>query len=92
MLNWKNGWHGSAIELLQATLLPLAREGLGRLGVAQADIQEYLGIIQARLESGINGSAWQEAFVQRNGDDPYALTAAYMERQRSGLPVHEWTV
>ena len=92
MLDWEDGWHGSALELLQSILLPLAKKGLEQLGVAQSDIQEYLSIIDARLVSGINGSAWQQAFVKRNGHDMYALTAAYLERQQSGSPVHEWTI
>ncbi len=79
-------------QLLLTELLPLAREGLATLAIAEADIAYYLGIIEARIGSGQTGSRWQQAFVARHGRDMQALTLAYLERQGSGLPVHEWAL
>lgn len=77
---------------LLTELLPLARAGLNALGLAPADIELYLGVIAARLKTGQNGAAWQRAYVAKHGRDMRALTCAYRERQRSGAPVHEWTL
>lgn len=91
-LQWLDGKSHAANELLLKNLLPLAYEGLERLGVADSDSREYLEIIRQRLESGTNGAVWQRAFVAKHGRDMQALTAAYFQHQQSGLPVHEWNI
>ncbi len=87
---WLNGRLVELRQLLLQELLPLARQGLESLDINPADIDTYLGIIEARLSSGRTGAAWQRAYVARCGGDRQALTAAYLRWQRSGLPVHEW--
>jgi hypothetical protein len=42
------------------------------------------------VRTGQNGAAWQIGYVDRHGRDFFRLTAAYLEQQRSGRPVHEW--
>lgn len=79
-------------ELLGERLLPRAREGLRQMAVAESDIDFYLGIIEARLASEQNGANWQRAWVARHGRDMAAMTAAYVEQQRLGRPVHEWPI
>jgi hypothetical protein len=79
-------------QLLLAELLPQARQGLARLGIETEDIDRYLGIIQGRLEHKQNGCQWQRGFVARHGTDRGALTRAYLERQGTGQPVHQWTL
>lgn len=74
-----------------AGLVPLAREGLDRLGVDPALSGHYLGVIAQRLASGRTGAAWQLAHHARYGD-LFRLTAEYLEHQRSGAPVHQWAV
>lgn len=88
---WFDGHRISATDLLQA-LIPLAREGLHRLDVNEADIELYLGIIDERLGNRQNGAAWQRAYVAKHGRDMKELTLAYMERQKQGEPVHTWGV
>ncbi len=90
-LVWLQGQPLPAQKLVH-TLLPLARRGLQRLAIDDADIDRYLGIIEGRLVSGMNGAAWQRAYVAQHGHDMTALTCAYREHQRSGRPVHEWTI
>ena len=46
----------------------------------------------ARVRTGQNGAAWQRAHVEKYGRDFMRLTADYLDRQRSGRPVHEWDV
>lgn len=89
-MKWLEGREGLVRDLLQRELLPKARSGLESLGIAPQDAELYLGIIEARLETGRNGAAWQRRYVEKNGTDMRALVAAYAARQRSGAPVHEW--
>lgn len=89
---WLDDKSQSVAELLLDTLLPMAREGLDMLGVADSDREEYLGIIEHRLQTGTNGATWQRAFVEKHGRDMQALTMSYLEHQQTGLPVHEWKV
>jgi hypothetical protein len=87
---WLDGRPVSVRELLREELIPMAREGLASLGLAEADSERYLSILRGRVDSGQNGAAWQKAYAARHGRDFFRLTAAYLENQRSGLPVHEW--
>ncbi|MCB1776457.1 MAG: glutamate--cysteine ligase, partial [Candidatus Competibacteraceae bacterium] len=87
---WLKGQRGSLRQLLLEELLPLARQALLALHLDAADVADYLGLITARVESGRTGANWQQRFLERNGADLEALTLAYLERQQSGRPVHEW--
>ncbi|MBI1423386.1 MAG: glutamate--cysteine ligase [Gammaproteobacteria bacterium] len=91
-VHWLDAKMYPVAELLLKTLLPLAYEGLERLGVAASDSHEYLEIIRERLQTGTNGAVWQRAFVAKHGRDMQALTAAYFQHQHGGRPVHEWTI
>jgi gamma-glutamyl:cysteine ligase YbdK (ATP-grasp superfamily) len=86
------GGMAPAAAVLREEVLPAAREGLAALGVNAGDADALLGVIAGRLATGQNGAAWQRAFVAAHGRDFAALTEAYAERQRSGMPVHEWPV
>lgn len=90
-LTWTDGeQHHPVDRLIREHLLPCARLGLRDLGLDSDDIQHYLGIIEARAASRRNGAEWQRAWVERNGDDMAALTAAYARHQSKGAPVHDW--
>jgi gamma-glutamyl:cysteine ligase YbdK (ATP-grasp superfamily) len=89
-ITWYDGEKGTLRSLLQQQLLPQARTGLESLEIDRDDIERYLGVIEARLQSGQTGSAWQRAWVAKHGDDMAAMTAAYLKRQDAGQPVHEW--
>jgi len=91
-LHWLDDKNLPVVELLKKVLLPMAEEGLARLGVAASDSREYLDVIRQRLETGTNGAVWQRAFVARHGRDMTALTEAYFQHQQSGEPVHAWVV
>jgi gamma-glutamyl:cysteine ligase YbdK (ATP-grasp superfamily) len=87
---WLDGQKYPAQSLLQNVLLPLAKKGLTDLGIYDKDIFKYLSIISSRVRSACNGASWQRSFVAKYGNDMKSLLAAYMERQHTGLPVHEW--
>jgi hypothetical protein len=89
---WLDGGHQPVLKILADELLPLAEQGLQQLGVAQDEIEYYLGVVAARIDSGQNGTHWQRAWVERHGRNMQRLTTAYVKHQESGLPVHEWTV
>jgi hypothetical protein len=89
---WLDGSEVGLRTLLADEIFPMAREGLKLLGADEEDIERYLDVARARVRTGFNGAAWQRAHVERYGRDFFRLTADYLERQRSAMPVHEWQV
>ncbi len=87
---WLDGEKYPAKSLLQNVLLPLAKDGLTDLGIYNKDISKYLSIISSRVRTACNGASWQRAFVAKHGNDMKTLLTAYMERQHTRKPVHEW--
>ncbi len=79
-------------DLLADELLPLARTGLQQVGVEEDESRHYLGLIRERVDSGVTGAVWQRAWLSRHGRDWHGLLAAYLERQRTGVPVHRWSL
>jgi hypothetical protein len=91
-VEWLDGHRASLSRVLVDELLPRARQGLIDLDIDDSEADLWLGIIEGRLRTGQTGAAWQRAWVEHEGADFEALTAAYLERQQSGRPVHEWTL
>jgi hypothetical protein len=87
---WLDGEKYPAKSLLQNVLLPLAKDGLTDLGIYNKDISKYLSIISSRVRTARNGASWQRAFVAKHGNDMKTLLTAYMARQHTRKPVHEW--
>jgi len=88
----------SACDLILKELLPLSRRGLEKHKVAKADIDKYLGIIEARAKKHTNGARWQlRAYTHfcktlTKDEALTALTKAIIENQEKGIPVHNWTL
>lgn len=76
--------------LIVDTFLPMAEEGLQQRGVDALDIKRYLGIIEARCMSMQNGAMWQRSFVRKYQVGMEDMLEAYVLRQETALPVHEW--
>jgi len=91
-IRWLDGKEVNIRNLIIQQLVPLARLGLERLNIDNNDIEYLINIIDSRVGLNRNGTAWQRAFVRRNGRDMQALCHAYREHQHSGKPVHEWEV
>jgi uncharacterized protein (DUF2237 family) len=91
-IRWLDGNLHPIRAVLTQDLLPRARAGLTDLGVDRAEIDHWLGILKDRLELGRTGARWQRAWVERHGPDMVGLTATYLERQREGRPIHEWSL
>jgi gamma-glutamyl:cysteine ligase YbdK (ATP-grasp superfamily) len=85
-------------ELVLRQLLPLADEGLRRWEVASAVRDRYLGVIEGRAKTGLNGAAWQvqtvTALQEQDGLTRLRALAEmlrrYTERMHSNEPVHTW--
>ena len=89
---WLDGRKLSMQRLLLDQLIPMARYGLGLLGIDAQQRDCYLETVYKRVEHTCTGSDWQRAYTACHGKDMPALTRAYYERQQSGLPVHDWSV
>lgn len=78
-------------------ILPMARDGLGALGVADDEIERTLTPIRERLASGLNGARWQRRMLERltATDDAVQARAgvleAYRREQDSGRAVADWS-
>ncbi|HLO20526.1 MAG TPA: hypothetical protein VK192_08530 [Sphingomicrobium sp.] len=90
-IHWLGGLGKRPIRDVLSELVPLAAEGLAEQGMDDDLIDHYLDIISCRLAAGRNGAEWQLAHFDRYGD-LHKLTAAYVENQRTGRPVHEWSL
>lgn len=91
-IHWGNSKHTPVRKLLNDTLLPLAREGLRDMGIIQADIDYFLGIINGRLETGQTGADWQASFLEKTANDRVLLLDAMLTNQELGQPVHQWAL
>lgn len=93
---WLDGEDISAQRLVLDKLLPVAEAGLRRNHIAPADIQRYLGVIEARARSGRTGARWALSSWNAlkgkatNGERSNAIVAAMIQRQQSGRPVADW--
>lgn len=80
-----------------ADMLPVARRGLVAIGIDEASVARYLGIIERRLANGQTGARWQLRRLAQTGADSrpdaadlQAMLQAYMERSAGNDPVAEW--
>jgi len=96
--NWTSDKKISACDLVLNELLPLAKRGLEIQNVDPADIEKYLGIIEARAQMHMNGARWQlRAFTHlkkevTTDEALTVLTAAIIKNQEQETPVHTWNM
>lgn len=89
---WLDGEAGDVQQLIARQLADKAERALVVAGVDKWSARKYMDIIRARARSGMNGAAWQRAWVNCNGRDMQGLMGAYLALQQSGKPVHTWSV
>ncbi|MFQ5349309.1 MAG: CBS domain-containing protein, partial [Thermoanaerobaculia bacterium] len=93
---WPDRGHVSSRQLILDELLPLAKRALEGVGIDDADIDRYLGTIEARVESQFTGSQWQVDSLAAMKDQTTeaerlaAVVAGTVSRQLEGRPVHTW--
>ncbi|MEA1890793.1 MAG: glutamate--cysteine ligase [Pseudomonadota bacterium] len=91
-IDWPGRGRLNVCELLINHLLPSARSGLAALAIDDSDIDRYLGVIEARLESGQNGTSWQRKYFYHHNCSMQEMTEEYIKNQQSSRPVHEWSI
>jgi len=89
---WLDGVSGSVGDLVLNLLLSRAAQGLRGLGIDGPEAEHWLGIVRRRVETGRTGAWWQREWVRCHGADMRALVEAYLVRQETDSPVHEWTL
>jgi len=92
-------WFGegiSAKKLVLETLIPMAKEGLKKSNVSDAESDYYLDIIVQRIQKNTNGSKWQVRSARKLKEHISAeetnilLTHHLYNNQQKNIPVHEW--
>jgi CBS domain-containing protein len=97
-MNWFGDTHVPARELILDELLPLARSGLQKYGIDQADIDLYLGVLGDRVAMRRNGARWAlESLNEMRGrgtEDQRlrCLVSSMVEQQTTGRPISEWAL
>jgi len=89
-LLWTDKKRHDLKKLILEQLLPQAESGCQQLGIDSNQTKYYLGIIEARIESGQTGSNWQLQFVNTHNHDMTLLTKTYYKNQQTDKPIHEW--
>ncbi len=89
-IDWPRIGRVPARSLLLDHVLPAARRGLQAFCVSEADIDFFLGVLEARVANGQTGAKWQIEALERYGGNFHEMMSVYCERQRSGAPVHQW--
>ncbi len=93
---WFNDEKVTCCDLILNKLLPIAKKGLKKRKVAKKDIDLYLGIIEQRAQSHMNGARWMlrsytELIKKTNRDEALTvLTASIIKNQQSQIPGHKW--
>ena len=91
-------WMGEKIsvrDLVIKVLLPIAKDGLQKVGINQPDIDRLLGVIEGRAKS-LTGSQWKLKNYRhlrkylKQDDALMALTKTIYKNQQGDLAVHEW--
>lgn len=95
---WIDGESHSAPALILDHLLPLARQGLTAAGVANDDVDKYLDIVRERAQSRQTGAMWIAKSIAAMDNSiskdtsQRRLTSAMLANQKSGEPVHRWSI
>ena len=95
-LFWLDNKSYAASDLILHELLPLAKAGLKKQKVNNAEIEEYLGIIEARVQKVRTGSYWQLKSFNKliksatKEEVLAAITASTIQNQKHNIPVHNW--
>ncbi len=77
-------------------MLPLAYEGLERIGIDSEQANRYLSVIERRLALKTSGAVWQlnrfEHYYRTQSRDKALrnMLKEYMEYSNANVPVAEW--
>ncbi len=94
----QSGYREQPITEVIARMLPVARVGLGTIGISAAEIDRYLGVIEERLENRQTGAVWQQRKLQKLKQQMPAdramheLLENFIGLSAQNLPVARWPV
>lgn len=77
-------------------LLPIAKQGLVALGVDECEADQYLSVINARVEQKITGAIWQKNMLTHYQKTMTkkaacrALVSTYLANCRTGQSITQW--
>ncbi|PLW67274.1 glutamate-cysteine ligase family protein [Pseudohalioglobus lutimaris] len=92
----QSGFREQPITGVIERMLPVARSGLVAIGVSNAEIDRYLGVIEARLESRQSGAVWQQRKLQKLKQQMsteralHELLENFIGLSAENLPVAQW--
>ena len=86
-VRWIDGHENSLKNLILSHALPLARQGLEKLGIN--DLAHWLDIIEARVVSEQTGANWILWHWKQHGDTS-KLVQTYLQHANTNTPVHLW--
>ena len=94
----QSGYREQPITEVIARMLPVARVGLGTIGISAAEIDRYLGVIEERLQNRQTGAVWQQRKLQKLKQQMPAdramheLLENFIGLSAQNLPVARWPV
>jgi hypothetical protein len=95
---WPGLGQVGAAELALRRLLPRAKDGLDRWGIAPDERDRLLGIVEQRCLTGRNGATWQTDMFHKLFDSGATdrfdalreVVRRYSDLMHQNVPVHEW--
>ncbi len=93
-MHWMDG-RMSAGRLVQEEFIPIAMEGLRKIGMEDQEIWRYMSVIQERIQ-GMTGSRWMIQNyrhllkTEKREDALTLLTSAIHSYQQTDLSLNEW--
>lgn len=95
---WIDNHKVSARDLTLEVLAPLARAGLEKRNINPEHIDRYIGVIEERAKTHMNGARWMlRSFTkfkkEASVDESLSiLTAAILHYQQESQPAHKWPI
>lgn len=92
----QSGYREESVCAIMGRLIPLARQGLERIGIAAAERDHYLDEVEQRLARRRTGAVWQRSRLAALKQSmlpeqaQQALLKEYMTHSEENLPVSEW--
>jgi gamma-glutamyl:cysteine ligase YbdK (ATP-grasp superfamily) len=94
----QSGCQEKPIREILRSLLPVAVNGLLKIGIGKEEVDRYMRVIENRLENGQTGAVWQrdcllhlEKSLSRQ-QSLRVMLEKMMVNGRSNLPVSEWRI
>jgi gamma-glutamyl:cysteine ligase YbdK (ATP-grasp superfamily) len=90
------GCNARPVTELAELFVPIARRGLKSIGVGDAEIERYMGVVAGRLQRHRNGALWQTAMLAKLEQQMprkqalHAMLERFIELSRTNQPVAEW--